>query len=74
MEKKKRMEAEERKKFPLEKRFSHVIVGQDGAINAVASGLYLFPVEFFPNLLSLNHYVLLFLHNLLKDMSVFAFF
>ena len=33
------MEAEERKRFLLEKRFSNVIVGQEGAITAVASGI-----------------------------------
>lgn len=30
---------EERRRFPLEKRFSEVIVGQQGAITAIASGL-----------------------------------
>lgn len=35
---KKRVEAEQRKKYPLEQRFREVIVGQEAAINAVASG------------------------------------
>jgi len=39
LEHKKKVEAEERKKFPLEKRFSQVIVGQEGAITAVASAI-----------------------------------
>jgi len=31
-------EAEERRRFPIEQRFREAIVGQEGAINAVASG------------------------------------
>ena len=38
-ERKKTRELEERKKYPLEKRFHEVIVGQEGAINAVASAI-----------------------------------
>lgn len=38
LEKKKARELEERKKYPLEQRFREVMVGQEGAINAVASG------------------------------------
>lgn len=39
LEKKKRLEAEERKKYPLEKRFREVIIGQEGALTAVASAI-----------------------------------
>eukprot|EP00795_Rhopilema_esculentum_P000978 gene978-10749_t len=39
IEKKKRMELEERKRYPLEKRLKEVIVGQEGAITAVASAI-----------------------------------
>ena len=37
-ERKKEAETQERRKYPLEQRFKEVIVGQEGAINAVASG------------------------------------
>ena len=36
---KKKREAEARKKYPIEQRFQEVIVGQEGAINAVASAI-----------------------------------
>ncbi|XP_057314855.1 caseinolytic peptidase B protein homolog [Hydractinia symbiolongicarpus] len=39
LEKKKARELEERKKYPLEQRFREVMVGQEGAINAVASAI-----------------------------------
>eukprot|EP00794_Sanderia_malayensis_P007190 gene7190-7996_t len=39
MVKKKQEEADERKKFPLEQRFREVIVGQEGALTAVASAI-----------------------------------
>ena len=32
--------AEERRKFPLEERLKQFIIGQEGAINTVAAGLY----------------------------------
>ena len=32
--------AEERRKFPLEQRLKQFIIGQEGAINTVAAGLY----------------------------------
>lgn len=35
----KKRDAEDRKKYPLEKRFQEVIVGQEGAINAVSSAV-----------------------------------
>ena len=35
---KKRKEAEERRKFPLEQRIKEHIIGQEGAITTVASG------------------------------------
>lgn len=38
-EKRKRIELEERKKFPLEKRLQEVIVGQEGPITTVASAI-----------------------------------
>lgn len=36
----KQKEAEMRRRFPLEKRFQQQLVGQEGAINVVASGVY----------------------------------
>lgn len=38
-ERQKTLEAEERRKYPLEQRFKEVIIGQEGAINAVASAV-----------------------------------
>ena len=38
-EKRQRQEAEERRKFPLEKRIKEYIVGQEGAITTVASAI-----------------------------------
>jgi ATP-dependent Clp protease ATP-binding subunit ClpB len=37
-EKKRKREAEERRRFPLEQRIKQVIVGQEGAITTVAAG------------------------------------
>ena len=40
------MELEERKRYPLEKRLKEVIVGQEGAITAVASGNFEIKLKF----------------------------
>ena len=42
---KKQREAEERRKFPLEQRIKEVIIGQEGAITTVASGIHLLNLE-----------------------------
>ena len=42
-EKRQRLDQEERRRYPLEKRLKEVIVGQDGPINTVASAIRLGP-------------------------------